>query len=93
MFRLRNVLLLIPISMRRSILKGSPRIPLWFSRLLFKMVTSPVGDEYKWIHPIEKLTWKGVWIAPNITSVKQAEDAALNNDLTILYTHGNAKNL
>ncbi|KAJ6627577.1 Acetyl-hydrolase [Pseudolycoriella hygida] len=84
----RNLLHIIPISVRRSIVKRVTSIPLWLSRFFLNIATSPIGDEWKWIHKIEQSTWKGVWIAPDIKNSKQAEDAALNNDLTILYTHG-----
>lgn len=79
------------MSRRRSFVKGSVLVPLWFARMILKFTTSPIGDERKWIHKIKKSTWRGVWIVPNLNSSKQAEDAALNNDLVVLYIHGNYK--
>lgn len=89
MLYLRDSLHVIPISVRRSIVKRSTTVPLWLSRLILNFATSPIGDERKWIHKIKQNTWKGVWIVPDLKTLKQAEDTALNNDLVILYTHGN----
>lgn len=86
---LRNLLHLLPISVRAFIVKKTTSSPLWLARFISNLATKPIGDERKWIHKIEQSTWKGVWIVPNLNSLKQAEDAALNNDLVILYTHGN----
>lgn len=89
MLCLRNVLHAIPISVRRLIVKKSTNLPLWFNRFVLNVSTSPIGDEIKWIHNIKQSTWEGVWIVPNLESVKQAEYAAVNSDLVLLYTHGN----
>lgn len=86
---LRNVLHLLPISIRTFIVKKTTTLPIRLSRSILNHVTRPIGDERNWIHKIEQSTWKGVWIAPNLNSLKEAEDTALNNDLVVLYTHGN----
>lgn len=88
MLYLRSLLHVVPISVRRSIVKKSTTVPLWLSRSILNFATCPIGDERKWIHRIKQSTWKGVWIVPNLNSLKQAEDTALNNDLVILYSHG-----
>lgn len=88
MLYLRNSLQLIPISIRRSIVKKSTTVPLWLSRFTLNLATSPIGDERKWIHKVVQSTWKGAWIVPNLSTLKQAEDAASRNDLVLLYTHG-----
>lgn len=76
------------MSRRRSFVKGSVLVPLWVSRFVLNFTTAPIGDERKWIHKIKQPTWRGVWIAPNLKNLKQAEDTALNNDLVVLYIHG-----
>lgn len=63
--------------------------PLWLSRLILNIGTSPIGDEIKWVQKIEQSSWKGVWILPNLNNLNLAEDTAVNSDLIILYTHGN----
>lgn len=77
------------MSGRRYFVKWSVVVPLWLSRFVLNLATSPIGDERKWIHKIKQSTWRGVWIVPNLNSLKQAEDTALNNDLVVLYIHGN----
>lgn len=79
----------IPMSVRRSIVKNTTILPLWLARFFLNLATSPIGDERKWIHKIQRTSWRGVWIVPNLRNLKQAEDTALTNDLVILYAHGN----
>ncbi|KAG4073875.1 hypothetical protein HA402_014080 [Bradysia odoriphaga] len=78
----------IPIDVHRSIVKRSTLVPLWFARFVLNFATGPIGEERKWTHKIKQTAWKGVWIVPNRNSLKEAEDAALNSDLVILYAHG-----
>lgn len=84
----RNSLHLVPISIRRFLLANSRLIPLKITRILLYLATSPIGKENKWIQKVTEDTWTGVWIAPNLNSLKQAEEMALNNDLVIIYIHG-----
>lgn len=85
---LRDSLHLIPISIRRLMLANSSFLPLKISRVLMYLATAPTEKESKWIQKVAEDTWKGVWIAPNINSLQQAEEMALINDLIILYIHG-----
>lgn len=80
---------MLPLSVRRYIVKLTISSPLWLSRFILSIGTQPIGDENGWIHKIEQRTWKGVWIVPYLNSVEQAESAALNSDLVVLYAHGN----
>jgi len=84
----RNMRHRTPMLIRRSVIRRLffPH-PLWLFRILLNLVTMPIGDEKKWIHEITHSTWKGVWIVQSMQSLKQAEVAALNNDLVILYAH------
>lgn len=86
---MRNLLVRLPISVRRYIVEKITSAPLRLSRLILNWATRPIGDEIKWIHKIEKNTWKGVWIVPNLNNLKQAEDEAVSKDLILFYTHGN----
>ena len=80
---------MMPLSVRRHFLKTALNSQIWLSRLILNTWSKPIGDENGWIHKIEKKTWKGVWIVPYLNSVEQAESAALNSDLVVLYAHGN----
>lgn len=77
------------MSLKRYFVKMSVVVPLCVSRLVVYLATSPIGDERKWIHKIKQNTWTGVWIVPNLNTLLQAEDAALQSDLIVLYIHGN----
>ncbi|KAG4073991.1 hypothetical protein HA402_014196 [Bradysia odoriphaga] len=85
---LRHVLCLLPFPVRRFIVRTTLSSSLWLSRLILNIGTRPVGNERKWIYKIEKETWKGVWIAPSLTSLEQAESVALDSDLVVFYAHG-----
>lgn len=89
LFYLRDLLHKVPMAIRRSVMRSSTLVPLWVCRFILNIATSPIGDEWKWIHKVKQDTWKGYWIVPNRNSLKQAEDAALNSDLVVLYAHGN----
>lgn len=85
---LQNLFLALPFRVRKFLVKGVLRLPLWLSRLIMNISTTPAGDEPKWIHKIERPTWKGVWIVPDLNTLEQAEQEALSNDVVVFYAHG-----
>ena len=77
-----------PFFIRRIVLSYSHLVPLFIHRRMTFLATCPLGQERHWIHNITEETWKGVWIAPNLKDLKQAEEIAPDQDLIILYIHG-----
>ncbi|CAO0800154.1 unnamed protein product [Mucor circinelloides] len=78
-----------PFSVRRVIARYSYLMPLFVHRQMIYIATHPLTQaEKSWIHHISKESWKGVWIAPHLKDLKQAEEVAPEQDLIILYTHG-----
>lgn len=58
------------------------------NRLVLYAGTSPIGKENQWLQRVKKSTWEGVWIGPNLTCLKQAEEIASNQDVILFYVHG-----
>ncbi|GAN05597.1 acetyl-hydrolase [Mucor ambiguus] len=78
-----------PFSVRRVLTINSYLAPLSFRRNLIYLTTCPLTRaEKSWVHQISRESWKGVWIAPSLKDVKQAEEVAPEQDLIILYIHG-----
>ncbi|KAL9550789.1 hypothetical protein MBANPS3_004573, partial [Mucor bainieri] len=78
-----------PFSVRRVLSINSYLAPLALRRNLIYFATYPLTRADKsWIHHIAAESWKGVWIAPNVKDVKQAQEIAPEQDLVILYIHG-----
>ncbi|KAK4515095.1 holocytochrome c synthase [Mucor velutinosus] len=78
-----------PFSVRRVLTVNSYLAPLFFRRAMIYAATYPLTQaEKSWIHHISEASWNGVWIAPNLKDVKQAQEIAPEQDLVILYIHG-----
>lgn len=85
---IRNSTLYVPLSIRRLAMINSTMLPFQLSRLGLYFALSPIGKEKKWIHKIKQDSWNGNWIAPNLKSLKEVEQSAVNKDVIILYIHG-----
>ncbi|CEP15512.1 hypothetical protein [Parasitella parasitica] len=78
-----------PFFVRRVLARCSYLLPLSIRRRMIVISTYPLGQEVKsWVHEISKETWKGVWIAPKLKDIRQAEENAPEQDLILLYIHG-----
>lgn len=84
----RDGLHFIPISIRRLALSNSWRLPLRTNRFFLNMGTCPIGKENQWVQKVKKDNWEGVWIGPNLNSLNQAEEIAVNQDVILYYIHG-----
>jgi hypothetical protein len=87
---LRNAIPKIPFPVRRFLCAHAHWMPLFLMRGLLSLATCPLSADRKWIHPVaSQETWKGIWINPFVKSAEQVEEIAPDQDLVILYFHGN----
>jgi hypothetical protein len=86
----RSALPKIPFPVRRFLCAHAHWMPLFVIRYLLSLATLPMPADRKWIHPlVSQQTRKGIWINPFVKNAKQAEETAPDQDLVILYFHGN----
>ncbi|OBZ82578.1 Esterase [Choanephora cucurbitarum] len=84
----RQVIGLLPYSIKRVILGRTFYFPLFISRRVLFFLTQPLASERRWIHKVIREDWKGVWITPHAKNATEAEKQATELDRIILYIHG-----
>lgn len=81
----------VPTSIMVPIIQGILSLPPTISRYLIADFTTPKKSQMNWIKMVEKPTWKGAWIGPNMAECQddgQLFQRIRNADMIIYKAHG-----